>query len=398
MAFLRRVSTKHLILLCAAVVAVAAGGTALAIAAGSGGPKPPAKALPVAVRDALGAPTPVGVTARIKFTNHLIDSASIQGSDPILSGATGRLWAAADGRFRLELQSSNGADAQVVSDGKDFWVYDASSNTVYKGQLPQGGKGAGGKEKPEQKPTLGRVQSDLAQLGKHAIVSGATPGNLAGKPAYTVRLSPKHDGGLLGAAALAWDAARGVPLRAAVYAQGQSAPVLELKATDISFGPVAKSTLAVSPPAGAKTVDLSPAKSDAGAHKKGKPTAGLAAVQKAVHFKLAAPSSLAGLPRQEVRLLGGKSGDNPTAAVTYGRNLGGIVVLEQTAKAGGANGPDKSGPLGRLELPKVSINGATGQELDTALGTVIRFERGGVSYTVLGSVPPAAAEAAARGL
>ena len=34
----------------------------------------------------------------------------------------------------------------------------------------------------------------------------------------------------------------------------------------------------------------------------------------------------------------------------------------------------------------------------TALGTVVRFERGGVTYTVLGSVPAAAAEAAARGL
>jgi hypothetical protein len=46
----------------------------------------------------------------------------------------------------------------------------------------------------------------------------------------------------------------------------------------------------------------------------------------------------------------------------------------------------------------VSINGSTGQELSTALGTVVRFTRGGVAYTVLGSVPAAAAEQAARGL
>jgi hypothetical protein len=46
----------------------------------------------------------------------------------------------------------------------------------------------------------------------------------------------------------------------------------------------------------------------------------------------------------------------------------------------------------------VSIAGATGQELATALGTMVRFTRGGVAYTVIGSVPPAAAEAAARGL
>ena len=53
---------------------------------------------------------------------------------------------------------------------------------------------------------------------------------------------------------------------------------------------------------------------------------------------------------------------------------------------------------GRLNLPTVSINGVSGQELDTALGTMVRFTRGGVTYTVLGSVVPARAKAAARGL
>ncbi len=51
-----------------------------------------------------------------------------------------------------------------------------------------------------------------------------------------------------------------------------------------------------------------------------------------------------------------------------------------------------------LPLPQVNIDGATGTELATALGTVVTFERGGVSYTVLGSVPPVAAENAARDL
>jgi hypothetical protein len=47
-------------------------------------------------------------------------------------------------------------------------------------------------------------------------------------------------------------------------------------------------------------------------------------------------------------------------------------------------------------LPTVSINGVTGHELGTALGTIVQFTRGGVDYTIIGSVPPAAAEAAAR--
>jgi hypothetical protein len=46
----------------------------------------------------------------------------------------------------------------------------------------------------------------------------------------------------------------------------------------------------------------------------------------------------------------------------------------------------------------VSINNNSGQELATALGTVIRVTSGPVSYTVLGSVPATAAEAAARQL
>jgi hypothetical protein len=93
------------------------------------------------------------------------------------------------------------------------------------------------------------------------------------------------------------------------------------------------------------------------------------------------------------------AGGGKAALVTYGAGLGGIAVLEQAAPAhdpapsGGGGGGDRG-----LALPKVSIGGIDGQELATALGTVVRFERGGVQYTIIGSVPPAAAEAAARAL
>ncbi len=51
-------------------------------------------------------------------------------------------------------------------------------------------------------------------------MSGAIPSDVAGQPAYTVQVSPKHDGGLLGDVQLAWDAVKGVPLRFAIYADG----------------------------------------------------------------------------------------------------------------------------------------------------------------------------------
>ena len=92
-----------------------------------------------------------------------------------------------------------------------------------------------------------------------------------------------------------------------------------------------------------------------------------------------------GLPRRSVSLL--DWGGSPAALVTYGQNLGGIAVIEQAAKpACRAPGPERWRQAGP-EPADVTINGATGQELDTPLGTVLQFSRGGVDYTVLGSVP-----------
>ncbi|CAN5580854.1 hypothetical protein BH20ACT18_BH20ACT18_09300 [soil metagenome] len=402
MSYLRRISTRRIFALCAAVLIAAGTVTAIALATGNDGPRPPRKPLAQAVRDALTAPAPPGVSARIEFKNRLIDAASLQGSNPILTGATGRLWASSD-RVRLELQASperGGGDVQVLLDGDRLSVYDSGSNTVYRAVL----KGADRPEPAESPPSLARIEKTLARLGQSATVSGAIPSDVAGRPAYTVRVAPRNDGGLLGSVRLAWDSARGVPLRAAVYASGSGDPVLELEATDIAFAPVAASDLTVAIPSGAKTVDLDPgskagtktgsgrtgAKTDSG--KQG--VTGVAAVGAKLGFPLTAPKTLVGLPRREVRLvdLDGTAG----ALVTYGKGLGGIAVLQSRAqprpeKGGGPEGAGQT-------LPKISINGASGEELDTALGTVVRFRRAGVEYTVLGSVPPAAAEAAARDL
>ena len=142
--------------------------------------------------------------------------------------------------------------------GRSFWISEPTSNTVYEGTLPAAGASKQ-KSAPANDaiPSVARIQSELNRLMGHVNLSGAIPGDIAGRPAYTVRVSPKHDGGLLGSAKLAWDAIRGVPLRFAIYARGSSTPVLELKATHISYGPVKASTFAVLPPAGAKVVKIS---------------------------------------------------------------------------------------------------------------------------------------------
>src|SRR3954452_20338808 len=255
MRFLRTLSTRRLIALCLSVVAIAVGGTAIAIAAGGSGPTPPPKPLARAVHDGLTAPQVQGITARVKFTNHLIDSSGIHGANPLLSGADGRLWFAPGKGFRLELQSDNG-DAQVVANQRRFFVFDGTSNTVYQGKVPKHRESRA--ERRHKIPSVGRIQQGLDRARRHKLdISGPVPGNIAGQPAYTVRVAPGRPGGLLGAVELAWDAAHGLPLRVGVYARGNSHPVLELVATDISYGPVDASTFQIAPPADAEVVNLS---------------------------------------------------------------------------------------------------------------------------------------------
>jgi outer membrane lipoprotein-sorting protein len=394
MRFLRHSSTR-LLTVCAAVLAVAAMATAIALA--STGSAPPRKPLSQAIHQALTAPAPAGVTARIQFTNQLLSQSNLGQADPLLSGATGRLWASKDGKLRIELQSNRGSgDSQVLVDNDRVTVYDAAMNTAYRMQLPAGSGDATHKRTGTASgiPSVAQIQRAITSAMQGVGVAGPQPGTVAGQGAYTVRITPKRDGGLLGGAELAWDAANGVPLRVSVFATGSPSPVLELKATDISFGPVSASTFAVSPPSGAKVVDVTPPAGgqSRGAHKGAKAVEGLAAVRRQVPFTLSAPATLAAMPRTGARLI---SVDGRSAAlVTYGHGPGGIAVIESKASSTG-----KPPTPGRgLNLPTVAINGATGRELPTALGTAVAFQRNGIDYAVVGSVRPATAAAAARGL
>ncbi len=409
MKFLRTASTGRLLAVIAGLVLAIAAGTAIAFAAAGSGPVPKHESLAKAVHGALRARPVKGISADITFTNNLIGATDIQGgpTDPLLQGATGRLWLSNDGRLRLELQSDTG-DAQVLVNHNKFWISDPTQNIVYKGTLGSGSSSKSRKTRAAADhgiPTISEIQSDLDKLIKHVNVSGAIPGDIAGQPTYTVRVSPKHDGGLLGSIQLGWDAVHGVPLRVAIYARGNTAPVLELKATNISYGTVSSSVFHIAPPAGAKVTKIAGPSHIHGApltrakaarariRMHGTRVEGYRAVASRVPFKLVAPGSLVGLPRQGVHLL--HMGDTNAALLTYGKGLGGIAVIEHAQPTGVAS--SSAGQSG-LSLPSVSINGATGHELDTPLGTVLTFTRGRISYTVLGSVPSSAADLAAQAL
>ena len=374
MNILRRLPLSRLLLLCALALGIGVSATALAFALGSG-PTPPAKPLAQAIHDALGGASGEqiqGVSANITLTDHLLEGASLASgtgrggeltSNPLITGGSGRLWLSKDGDVRLELQSQQG-DTQVIYDGHTLTVYDAASNTVYRYTPPAHERGSGaGSGSPNggdrEVPSVAKIEAAIAHLSKHADVSGATPTDVAGHAAYTVRVSPNEAGGLFGGVELSFDAGNGVPLRAAVYSSTTAAPVIELAATEISYGPVASSIFEINPPADAKVQEISTPSSE-GTHP--------------------APKSSGG-------------GEKPTIT-THGHGPSTIAVLESKTEKGAQGGGGET-----LEgLPKVTIDGVSASELRTELGTLLSFERGGVRYLVAGSVSPAAVEEVARGL
>jgi hypothetical protein len=374
---LRRLPLARLLALCAAVIAAGVAATAVASAL-DGGPVPGSKPLADAIHDALLAPQLAGVTASIQYTNHLLEGASLASgpgggeglaSSPLLQGATGRLWIAANGEARLELQASGG-DTEVVLDHGVASIYGIAPNTVYRYTLP-----AAQTEATEDNhaarigpPTVTEIEAKLADAERRATISGAEPTDIAGQPAYSVTISPKQQGSLLGAVELAWDAVHGVPLRAAVYSTESTSPVIELTASEVSYGPIEGSVFEISPAPGSKIEQLA-AGHDAGAGH----------TQTATIPGARRPHSRSAHPAQ-------------SHVTDHGHGLSTILVDEATEPAG------SSGVLAPAGLPKVNIDGATASELATALGTILTFQRSGVRYIVAGAVKPASVEAVARGL
>lgn len=360
---------------------------AVAVAALTGG-APPAEPLDQAISAALAGPPPAGITADISFENHLFDAGGL-GSIPgvsLLAGASGRLWIASDGHVRLDLQSSQG-EVEIADDGSTLTLYDVASGTAYELALPAAPSASGAAPTP---PTLTQIDGVLSALARYADVSAPTPGTVAGEPAYTVTVTPIVSGGTAPSATISFDASTGVPLQFALQAAGSSTPALALTVTSIAYGPVAASDVGLTLPAGVTVVPVSLSELSALAAL-AQPATGLAAVSAAVPFTLAAPATLAGLPRGDVRAVG--SGAAAAALISYGAGTQRLQVLEI---ASGALGGVPSQLLDLL--PGASVGGASAHELVTSFGTVLGFSRGGVSYTLVGSLDQADTESAAEAL
>ena len=374
MGIIKRSSATGLIgwLVLAVVLLSAISVTAYAMTR-SGAAKPPKRSLASAVHRIFTARPVTGVSAQFRVDQHLLAGSSTSlASNPLLQGATGSVWVGG-GRARLVVKSQLGTTS-VAYDGHQVTLYDQKHHVAYVLPVKHHAKQGGATE--HNVPTMAAIQHALAQASKFAVLSGAIPSNVAGREAYTVHVSPRHNGGLFGEFDLAWDAAHAVPLRFAIFPRGSSTAAISISVTHIRYGAIPARALSMTPPAGTKIVHVHmPSKNDHPAQQAHMaPAVGAAAVSKAVGFTVAAPKRLAGFPQHHLRAV--TIGSHRAALATYGRGLGTVFLLEQ--RASGSKSPLSS-------LPSVSLAGIKAHELDTTLGSVIQWSRGGVTYTIAGS-------------
>ena len=116
--------------------------------------------------------------------------------------------------MRLELQAEKG-DTQVIYDGHTVTIYDAASNTLYR-YTPSPPRAPAEHQRQDRWPAHDAERREDRRSDRQAAASTRTSPKRrrptsAGQPAYTVRVSPKEGGSLLGGAELSFDAANGAP-------------------------------------------------------------------------------------------------------------------------------------------------------------------------------------------
>jgi outer membrane lipoprotein-sorting protein len=163
--------------------------------------------------------------------------------------ATWRLWIGGDNQQRLSLLGT-GQETDLVRDGTSVWTWDSSTQAATHYLLPAEGAHTDGPAAAEPSPTT-LARRLLRHLSPSTAVSVGATTRVAGRPAYTLVLSPRTSRTLIGRVVIDVDAATGTPLGVQLAPRGSSAPALTEQFTAVDFTAPAASTFRFSPPAGA---------------------------------------------------------------------------------------------------------------------------------------------------
>ncbi|BBG01991.1 MULTISPECIES: LolA family protein [Pseudonocardia] len=174
------------------------------------------------------------------------------GSEFLTDGSsTARVWSDGEGRGRLALPRPDG-ERTYVRDGATTWVYDSADRSAVR--LP---------ERPARTERPGAAGTDpqaaareiVTALGERSTVAVDGTTEVAGRPAYTLVLTPLPDERtVLREVRAAVDAHTRTPLELTVLGIGTD-PVLRIGVDEVEFGPQDPALFSFTPPPGAAVQD-----------------------------------------------------------------------------------------------------------------------------------------------
>jgi hypothetical protein len=202
-----------------------------------------------------------------------------------------------------------------------------------------------------------------------------------------------------------------VPLSFILYSEDTPDPVVRYEASDFEVGPVPDKRFQLETPPGATVEQMEESGKDGERGEEGRENrepqsvASVAEAQEVVGFPVRQlASALGGRELTEIRVAGSDG-----VVQTYGEGWGTVVLAQkpdrepesadqsQEDSRREANGED-DGRNEQLQIPTVDLGGIEAKEISTPIGTVLSWSANGVNYSLVGSVPAAELEEAARGL
>ncbi len=191
------------------------------------------------------------------------------GANPLsLFSGTHTMQVAVDGpqKQRLALLDTM-SEYDFVHNGSQVWLYDSQQNSVEHATLAGNGGDAKSRaelQKARAKPGGTRhmltpqqaAQRLLSAIDPSTNVSVDGTKSVAGRAAYTLVLTPRQHGSLIGEITVAIDAQNGAALQLAVYPAGSATPAFEFGFTSVSFSAPSDKQFDFTPPKGATVKPL----------------------------------------------------------------------------------------------------------------------------------------------
>ena len=352
-----------------------------------------------------------GFEATISVEQTLVPEGLLGASQGDRTGDSGprsaRIWHGGPDKFRAELQSQNG-DQIFVKNGSEVRAYDGASNTLRTGEKPETAE-----QPPEGAASPEKIDEILAEISPTSDLQAGTPVEFAGRWVYPLTLEPRDKSSTLVERAEALvDAEAFVPLSFELYAEGTAEPVVRYEASDFKVGPIPDKRFQLETPPGATVEQMEEHGNGEERGEEGvdnqepQRVASVAEAQEAVGFPVrqldAAPG---GRELTEIRVAGSDG-----VVQTYGEGWGTVVLVQKPDREpesadqsqedlGREGNGEDDGQDEQLQIPTVDLGeGVEAKEVSTPIGTGLSWSANGVSCSLVGSVPAAELEEAARGL